>query len=114
MATCQLSFTGLNSWYLLRLTVPLNPQVEHVKARCLPGGLNFPMLEEYDFRNDSRNPDLDVDTKPHVKLRPYQEKSLAKMFGNGRARCAWRHGCMRFRLLDIVRCQFFFLVYLFA
>lgn len=44
------------------------------------------MLEEYDFRNDLRNPDLAVDIKPHVKLRPYQEKSLAKMFGNGRAR----------------------------
>ena len=26
-------------------------QVEHVKQRCLPGGLNYPMLEEYDFRS---------------------------------------------------------------
>jgi DNA excision repair protein ERCC-3 len=46
------------------------------------------MLEEYDFKNDSRNPDLGVELKPGVKLRPYQEKSLSKMFGNGRARCA--------------------------
>ena len=61
-------------------------QVEHVKQRCLPGGLNFPMLEEYDFRNDTQNPDLSIDLKPHVSLRPYQEKSLSKMFGNGRAR----------------------------
>lgn len=61
-------------------------QVEHVKQRCLPGGLNYPMLEEYDFRNDTQNPDLSVDLKPHVSLRPYQEKSLSKMFGNGRAR----------------------------
>jgi len=57
-----------------------------VKARCLPGGLNFPMLEEYDFRNDTVNPDLAVELKPHVTHRPYQEKSMAKMFGNGRAR----------------------------
>ena len=62
------------------------PQVEHVKARCLPGGLNYPMLEEYDFRNDTVNPNLAVELKPHVELRPYQEKSMAKMFGNGRAR----------------------------
>ncbi|GMH32450.1 hypothetical protein BSKO_00284 [Bryopsis sp. KO-2023] len=61
-------------------------QVEHLKQRCLPGGLNYPMLEEYDFRNDSINPDLNVELKPVVQLRPYQEKSLNKMFGNGRAR----------------------------
>ena len=66
-------------------------QVEHVKARCLPGGLNYPMLEEYDFRNDTVNPDLAIELKPHVTHRPYQEKSMAKMFGNGRARsgAAW-------------------------
>ena len=64
----------------------LHMQVEHVKQRCLPGGLNYPMLEEYDFRNDTQNPDLSIDLKPHVSLRPYQEKSLSKMFGNGRAR----------------------------
>eukprot|EP00798_Chlamydomonas_sp_ICE-L_P006586 gene6586-3238_t len=61
-------------------------QVEHVKARCLPGGLNYPMLEEYDFKHDTVNVDLNIELKPHVKLRPYQEKSLSKMFGNGRAR----------------------------
>lgn len=64
----------------------MSVQVEHVKQRCLPGGLNYPMLEEYDFRNDTQNPDLSIDLKPHVSLRPYQEKSLSKMFGNGRAR----------------------------
>ncbi|KAK3289028.1 General transcription and DNA repair factor IIH helicase subunit xpb1 [Cymbomonas tetramitiformis] len=61
-------------------------QVEHVKQRCLPGGLNYPMLEEYDFRNDTVNPDLNIELKPTAKLRPYQEKGLSKMFGNGRAR----------------------------
>lgn len=26
--------------------------MENVKQRCLPTALNYPMLEEYDFRND--------------------------------------------------------------
>eukprot|EP00899_Mesostigma_viride_P004782 jgi/Mesvir1/14304/Mv09727-RA.4 len=61
-------------------------QVERVKQRCLPDALNYPMLEEYDFRNDTVNPDLDMALKPIAQMRPYQEKSLNKMFGNGRAR----------------------------
>jgi DNA excision repair protein ERCC-3 len=61
-------------------------RVEHVKSRCLPGGLNYPMLEEYDFKGDTQNPTLAIDLKPHVKHRSYQEKSLSKMFGNSRAR----------------------------
>ena len=61
-------------------------RVEHVKQRCLPGNLGYPTLEEYDFRNDTRNPDLDIALKPMTRIRPYQEKSLSKMFGNGRAR----------------------------
>ncbi len=65
----------------------VNPsKVENVKSRCLPGGLNYPMLEEYDFKGDSNNPTLSIDLKPHVKHRSYQEKSLSKMFGNSRAR----------------------------
>ena len=39
-------------------------QVEHVKERCLPGGLNYPMLEEYDFRNDDVNAPLPIELKP--------------------------------------------------
>ncbi|PSC73140.1 DNA repair helicase XPB1-like [Micractinium conductrix] len=61
-------------------------KVEKVKERCLPDALNYPMLEEYDFKADSHNPDLGIDLKPNVQHRPYQEKSLSKMFGNGRAR----------------------------
>lgn len=41
------------------------------------------MLEEYDFRNDTLNPNLPIDLKPTTVIRPYQEKSLSKMFGNG-------------------------------
>lgn len=58
--------------------------VEIVKKRCQE--IDYPVLEEYDFRNDSRNPDLPIDLKPSTQIRPYQEKSLSKMFGNGRAR----------------------------
>lgn len=61
-----------------------NGLVEIVKKRCQE--IDYPVLEEYDFRNDDRNPDLDIDLKPSTQIRPYQEKSLAKMFGNGRAR----------------------------
>ncbi|CUM46438.1 DNA repair helicase RAD25 [Debaryomyces fabryi] len=61
-----------------------NESVEIVKRRCQE--IEYPVLEEYDFRNDDRNPDLDIDLKPSTQIRPYQEKSLSKMFGNGRAR----------------------------
>ncbi|CAI4064361.1 hypothetical protein SKDZ_09G0280 [Saccharomyces kudriavzevii ZP591] len=61
-----------------------NESVEVVKKRCQE--IDYPVLEEYDFRNDHRNPDLDIDLKPSTQIRPYQEKSLSKMFGNGRAR----------------------------
>ena len=44
-------------------------------------------MEEYDFRNDQINPNVpQMDLKPHTRIRRYQERSLAKMFGNGRAR----------------------------
>ncbi len=58
--------------------------VEAIKQRCL--ALGYPMLEEYDFRNDDRNANLEIDLKPVAQIRPYQEKSLSKMFGNGRAK----------------------------
>eukprot|EP00164_Ancoracysta_twista_P002904 GFYU01003864.1.p1 GENE.GFYU01003864.1~~GFYU01003864.1.p1 ORF type:complete len:763 (+),score=171.29 GFYU01003864.1:85-2373(+) len=57
--------------------------VESVKKACIQ--LGYPMFEEYDFRND-KNPALAIDLKPSTNIRSYQEKSLSKMFGNGRAR----------------------------
>ncbi|KAL7167584.1 hypothetical protein ACSBR2_038109 [Camellia fascicularis] len=75
-------------------------QVENVKQRCLPNALNYPMLEEYDFRNDTVNPDLDMELKPQAQPRPYQEKSLSKMFGNGKslvgvsAACRIKKSCL--------------------
>lgn len=58
--------------------------VEHVKRRAIE--LDYPLMEEYDFRNDTTNRSIELDLKPIAKIRPYQEKSLEKMFGNGRAR----------------------------
>jgi DNA excision repair protein ERCC-3 len=71
-------------------------QVEHVKQRCLPGELNYPTLEEYDFRADTVNPDVPgLELKPATQVRPYQDKSLSKMFGNGALpRCVLGIACM--------------------
>nr|CAD7424080.1 unnamed protein product [Timema monikensis] len=112
-------------------------KIEVIQKRCIE--LEHPLLAEYDFRNDTVNPDIKgkasdfsaggrgsilgpgtdlsdyqtlpppltshlvnvgnarpppwfgfhvklIDLKPSAVLRPYQEKSLRKMFGNGRAR----------------------------
>uniref|UniRef100_T1J8G6 General transcription and DNA repair factor IIH helicase/translocase subunit XPB n=1 Tax=Strigamia maritima TaxID=126957 RepID=T1J8G6_STRMM len=58
--------------------------IEVLQKRCIE--LDYPLLHEYDFRNDTHNADVNMDLKPSAILRPYQEKSLRKMFGNGRAR----------------------------
>lgn len=59
-------------------------QVEVVKKQAIE--LDYPLMDEYDFKNDKNNPDLPMDLKPNTRIRRYQERSLAKMFGNGRAR----------------------------
>jgi DNA excision repair protein ERCC-3 len=57
---------------------------QDVRRRCKD--IDLPALEEYDFRNDTINANLDIQLKPMTVIRPYQETSLSKMFGNGRAR----------------------------
>lgn len=57
---------------------------EKVAQRCLDMGL--PAVSEYDFSNDRINPSLPIDLKPQTQIRPYQEKALSKMFGNGRGK----------------------------
>lgn len=59
-------------------------QIEILQRTCI--FLDYPLLAEYDFKNDTVNEDIKIDLKPSAVLRPYQEKSLRKMFGNGRAR----------------------------
>ena len=73
----------LNS-YLVHSFEIKKDSVEAVKAKC--SEMQYPILEEYDFRADKFNAPLDIDLKPKSKLRPYQETCLSKMFGNGRAR----------------------------
>lgn len=59
-------------------------EIETIQKRCIE--LDYPLLAEYSFREDSVNPNVNITLKPNAILRPYQEKSLRKMFGNGRAR----------------------------
>ncbi|KAF7489417.1 General transcription and DNA repair factor IIH helicase subunit XPB [Sarcoptes scabiei] len=59
-------------------------EIETLQKRCIQ--LEYPLLAEYDFKNDTLNKDINIDLRPNAVLRPYQEKSLRKMFGNGRAR----------------------------
>ena len=59
-------------------------KIEVIQKRCIQ--LEYPLLAEYDFRNDTHSQDINIDLRPAAVLRPYQEKSLRKMFGNGRAR----------------------------
>nr|CDS33055.1 rad25:xp B DNA repair helicase [Hymenolepis microstoma] len=62
----------------------IQDEIERLQKRCVE--LEVPLLAEYDFRRDKVNKDMSVDLKASTTLRPYQEKSLRKMFGNGRAR----------------------------
>ena len=55
--------------------------IEIIQKRCIE--IEHPLLAEYDFRNDSVHPDINIDLKPAAVLLPYQEKILRKMFGNG-------------------------------
>lgn len=75
-------------------------EIEAVKRRCLD--LDYRMMEEYDFRHDEVNPTLEIDLKPTAALRPYQEKSLGKMFGNGCVPLA--RGLPAFRSVLIATC----------
>ena len=58
--------------------------VEEVKKQCL--SIKMPLIEEYEFKNDTLLPALKLDLKPLAQVRPYQERSLSKMLSSGRAR----------------------------
>ncbi|KIW45885.1 uncharacterized protein PV06_01592 [Exophiala oligosperma] len=55
-----------------------------VAKQCLDIG--YPAISEYDFAGDFENPTLPIDLRPSTQIRPYQEKALSKMFGNGRGK----------------------------
>ncbi len=62
-------------------------KVDVVRARCARMHPPIPLMLEYDFREDRVGvPTLAIELTRPEGLRPYQSRSLAKMFGNGRAR----------------------------
>lgn len=61
-----------------------NDQLETLKKRCID--IDFPLIEEYDFRNDKKLKNINMELKNNIVIRTYQEISLNKMFGNGRGR----------------------------
>jgi DNA excision repair protein ERCC-3 len=60
-------------------------QIEIVRKKAYE--MQLPLLKEYDFRKPTiSNPDLPLSLRTTTQIRPYQEKSLSKIFSNGRAR----------------------------
>ena len=51
--------------------------LENVKKRCMD--LRSTLRQEYDFRQDKLNPNLDMDLSPKTVIRDYQEKCLSKV-----------------------------------
>ena len=43
-------------------------EIETIQKRCIE--LEYPLLAEYDFQSDTRNPDMNIDLKPNATLRP--------------------------------------------
>ena len=67
------------------LTFEVNPnRIELLRKRCQE--LQRPLLEEYDFRQDTLSKNLNIALRPDATLRPYQQESVQKMLTNGRAR----------------------------
>ncbi|XP_057865565.1 general transcription and DNA repair factor IIH helicase subunit XPB1 isoform X2 [Cryptomeria japonica] len=59
-------------------------KIEFVRQKCRE--INFPLVEIYDYKNDKTCPDLGIKLSPKAQLRPYQKKSVDKIFINGKAR----------------------------
>ena len=65
-------------------------KLEIVKKRCMD--MRSTLRQEYDFRQDKLNPNLDMDLSPKTVIRDYQEKCLSKMFGGGATSARARSG----------------------
>ena len=59
--------------------------IEKVKEAAYKD-LQLPLLEEFEFKGDSELATIPMSLRPSTSLRPYQEKSLHKMFSGRRAR----------------------------
>lgn len=49
-------------------------QAEEVKKRCVE--LDYPLMEEYDFRQDTLNANLDMDLSPKTSMRFPNQQSF--------------------------------------
>jgi DNA excision repair protein ERCC-3 len=58
-------------------------RVRNVRQQALK--LNLPFTDEYDFRRDQRNADLELDLRKSTALGSYQQKAVSEMPGPGRA-----------------------------
>ena len=59
-------------------------KIEEIKLEAIK--LNIPLSDEYSFHTDKELPNLPIDLKITTYIRPYQEKSLSKMFSGDRSR----------------------------
>jgi len=78
------NFTKLVPTYIIFSTNQKSCNIEDIRRRSME--LDCPLLEEYDFLNDSFIPTIKIDLNPITVIRKYQEKALSKMFNRSRAR----------------------------
>ncbi|EPR78461.1 DNA repair helicase RAD25 protein [Spraguea lophii 42_110] len=92
---CRISTNDSSDEEETEINFEIDPnKLEILKKRCIE--IDYPLIEEYDFKNDykiikdgewvQKPNNIQLDLKPLVSIRTYQEISLNKMFGNGRAR----------------------------
>lgn len=55
-----------------------------VRQKCRE--ISYPLVEEYDYKNDTTCPTLDIKLNPKAVLQPYKKRSVDKMFVKGKAR----------------------------
>ena len=60
-------------WQTLTRPIPARAKVKEVKERCSKE-IDWPLMEEYDFRNDTSNPELPIELKSDTAIREYQSK----------------------------------------
>jgi DNA excision repair protein ERCC-3 len=77
-------FLRLLPRYIIISVDSMQNKIEEIKKRCVQ--LDCPLLEEYDFINDSFILNITIELNSIATIRKYQEKALAKMFSRGRAR----------------------------
>lgn len=55
--------------------VGLESLIVVIFRRCIE--LEYPLLEEYDFRRDVRNKNIKIELKPSTEIRPYQVLTIS-------------------------------------